>query len=65
VFVNVGSQNINAQIVVFCSRLKSVISFFGYDQIILLLRLLISCREELENLKVGSRECVIIVKHYV
>jgi hypothetical protein len=39
-FVNVGNQNINAQIVTFYSRLKSVFAVLGYDQITFLVKVL-------------------------
>ena len=64
-FVNVGNQNTNAQIVVSCSRLKSFVSVLGCDQIILLLKLLMLSKEELEAMNAGSRECIIVMKYYV
>jgi hypothetical protein len=65
-FVNVGIQNTNAQTVVSCSRLKSFVSVLGYDQIIIMLHLkLVLCREEIEALNAGSRECIIAIIYYV
>jgi hypothetical protein len=57
-FVNVDNQNINAQIVVSCSKLKSVVSLLGYDQIV-------PSREELGALNAGNGGCIIAIKYYV
>jgi len=64
-FVNVSNQNTNAQIVVSSSRLKSVVAVLGYGQIMLILKLLMLGREEMEALNAGSRECIIAIKYYV
>jgi hypothetical protein len=64
-FVIAGSQNTNAQTVVSCSRLKSVVSVLGYDKVMLLLKLLMLIREEVGALNAGSRECIIAIKYYV
>jgi hypothetical protein len=41
------------------------VSVLGYDQIMLLLKLQILSRKELEALNAGSRECIIVIKYNV